>query len=124
MKTTLIVLATATLLVGAVAQSGRAEFLANMSGQGKGKSTWKIRDNGTQFQAELQAEGENLARNTVYRLRILTNTWNVTTDGFGKYAFARLYTTANRPNIVAGTTVRLYRTNGTLAQTGTYVRTR
>lgn len=123
-KNALILLATTALLAGAIAQTGRAEFRANMAGQGKGKASWKTRDSGSQFQAELQVEGENLSINTTYRVRILTNTWNVTTDALGRYSLVRLYTTANRPAIVAGTEVKLYRTNGTLAQSGAFVRTK
>lgn len=124
MKNTFIVLATVSLLAGAVAQTGRAEFEARMTGSGKGKAKWKTRDQGRQLQAELEAEGENLARNTQYVLKIGTDTWTVRTDGFGRYAFARRYTTAARPNIGAGTKVELFRTNGVLAQSGIFARVR
>lgn len=123
-KNALILLATTALLAGALAQTGRAEFRADMAGQGKGKATWKLRDSGSQFQAELQVEGENLAINTTYRVRILTNTWNVTTDALGRYSLIRRYTTSIRPAIGAGTEAKLYRTNGTLAQSGVFIRTR
>lgn len=124
MKNILIVLATASLVAGAVAQTGRADYQANMAGQGKGKAKWQVRDSGTQKQAELEVEGENLTKNTAYKVRILTYTWNVTTDALGRFSLVRRYTTATRPNILAGTQAKLYRANGTLAQSGVFIRTR
>ncbi len=124
MKNTLIVLAIVSLVAGAVAQSGRAEFRANMSGQGKGKATWKLRDSGSQFQAELEVEGENLAKNTSYSVKIGANVFAVKTNALGRYNLAKRYTTSVRPSIGAGTIVRLMRTNATVAQSGTFAQTR
>lgn len=124
MKNTLIVLAIVSLVAGAVAQTGRAEFEARMTGQGKGKAKWKTRDQGTQLQGELEVEGENLPRNTTYSVKVGAYSFTVRTDGFGRYNLARRYTTATRPNITTGTIVRLMRTDATVAQSGTFARVR
>lgn len=124
MKNTLIVLAIVSLVAATVAQTGRAEYRANMAGQGKGKATWKLRDSGSQLQAELEVEGENLAKNTTYSVKVAAYSFTVKTDGFGRYNLAKRYTTNVRPAIGVGTVVRLMRTNATVAQTGTFIRTR
>jgi len=124
MKNTLIILSIVTLVAAAVAQTGRAEFEARMTGQGKGKAKWKTRDSGTQRQAELEVEGENLPRNTKFTVKILTNTFVVQTDGFGRFALARRYMTASRPAITTGTPVQLIRVDGTQAQSGVFARIR
>jgi hypothetical protein len=124
MKNTLIGLTVLALVAGAVAQTGRAEYQARMNGQGKGKASWKTRDQGTQLQAELQVEGENLARNTAYKVTILTDSFEVQTDALGRYSLVRRYRSNARPNIGVGTQVDLFRADGTVAQTGNFVQTR
>lgn len=124
MKRTFIVLFSTMLMAGAIAQTGRAEYLAQMTGSGKAKATWKLRDSGTQLQAELEVEGERLPLNRAFRVRIGTNTWNVMTDIFGRFSLVKRYTTSVRPTIAAGTVVRVLRTDGTVALSGVFVRTR
>ncbi|MEQ1822568.1 MAG: hypothetical protein ABL949_08660 [Fimbriimonadaceae bacterium] len=124
MKRTLIVLFSTALLTGAIAQTGRADFFANLTGAGKGKASWKLRDSAFLFQAQLEVGGENLPKNTALKVRIVNNTWNVVTDAFGRFKLTKTYTTSVRPVIGAGTVVRVTRTNGTVALSGSFVRTR
>lgn len=124
MKNTLVALSIISLVAAAVAQTGRAEFEARMTGQGKGKAKWKTRDSGTQLQAELEVEGENLSRNTAYVVEVDSNLFTVTTDALGRYSLIRRYRSAARPDIHAGTQIELRRTDGSLAQSGVFVQTR
>ncbi|MBL8064987.1 MAG: hypothetical protein JNM34_03910 [Chthonomonadaceae bacterium] len=91
-----------TMLVScfAVSQS-RTEVIAPMSGIGKGKVAFKVRDGG----GELQAEGERLRRNTTYILNVGGGRFvrTVTTDGFGTYRLSVRFARGNAPAIVAGT---------------------
>ena len=124
MKRTLIVLSSTLLMAVAIAQSGRAEYLAQMTGVGKAKATWKLRDSNSQLQAELEVEGERLPLNRAFKVKIGTSTWNVMTNAFGRFSLVQRYTTSVRPNITAGSVVRVLRTDGTVALSGTFVRTR
>jgi len=102
-----------------IAQEVRREFLAGMSGTGKGKAVWKLRDTATHRQAELQAEGERLAPNTSYSLSLGANApITVTTNGLGAYRLSRRFNTADRPSIAAGDPATLTDANSNVVQSG------
>lgn len=120
MKRTLIVLATAALLVGAIAQTGRSEFESRMNGVGKGKASWKTRDSATQFQAQLEVEGERLPKNAVLNVRVLNDTWPSASDAFGKFHLTKRFNTSTRPAIAAGTPITVFAGDGSVLLSGTF----
>lgn len=122
MKFKTLFIVSTLLATTAFAQQSRVELISRMSGSGKGKVTWKTRDSGGQFQAELEAEGENLRRNTSYRLDIAGGkvVVNVTTDALGRYHFVRNYRTVVRPRIVVGDRTVLRDRTGALVHAGVF----
>lgn len=120
MKRNLLILISAALVAGAIAQSGRVELLATMRGAGKAKATWKTRDTGNQLQAELQVEGERLTRNSAVTVQIGTQTWATTTNAFGQFRIALRYNTTNRPTIRVGTPASVKNAAGVVILAGTF----
>ncbi len=99
-----------------------ARMMAGQGGHGKGKAVWRIRDQGTEHQAQLQVEGERLLPNSPYLIIIGTNpAINVTTNGLGRFTYAQAFTTLDRPDIVNGTNVAVVRTTGTPVMGGTFL---
>jgi hypothetical protein len=120
MKRNLMILVSAALMTAAIAQTGRGEFIAQMTGAGKGKAVWKTRDSGTQMQAELQVEGERMARNIAVTVEIAGNTWTSTTDALGRFRIAQRFNTSVRPNIGVGTVAQVKNAKGVVLLTGTF----
>jgi hypothetical protein len=104
----------------ALAQTLEVALQANLSGIGKGKVVWKSKDRGTQHEAQLQGEGENLPRNAPFSVTVGSNApFAVTTDAFGKWRLSQRYTTLTRPTIVAGDSVSVTDGNSVVVQSGT-----
>lgn len=112
MKRTLLISTAVVMTALVVAQQVRFELRAVLAGQGRGKAVWKIRDTTTQKQAELQVEGERLVPGGDYTVFIAGYEYDALADGFGKIRVATRYNTAQRPNVVAGTVVRVENANG------------
>lgn len=95
---------------------------ANLTGAGKGKVVWKVRDSGSQFQAELEGESERLPRNLALVVTIGNNpSIAVVTNNFGTFRFSQRFNTSTRPTINAGDTVTVANLRGAVIQTGTMV---
>lgn len=88
-----------------------------MTGQGKGKATFKSRGN----ELEVQAEGENLRRNTTYRLNLGNGklTVNVVTNSLGRFTYRRAWR-GTAPKFVAGETAILRSTANAVVLSGTF----
>jgi NAD(P)-dependent dehydrogenase (short-subunit alcohol dehydrogenase family) len=121
MNKKLTLLATGALVASiALAQAGRLELLANMTGSGKGKAKYKAITKGGVFEAQLELEGENLRPNTSYVVGISNGfTANVKTNALGRYAFAQRFAAPSLP-FRAGMTVTLSPVGGAVIQTGTF----
>ncbi len=99
-----------------------ARMTAGQGGHGKGKAVWRVRDQGTEHQAQLQVEGERLLPNSPYLIVIGTNpAINVTTNALGRFAYAQTFSTLDRPVIVNGTSVAVVRTTGTPVMGGSFL---
>lgn len=109
MKRVSILLLTTALMAGVVAQTGRIELQATLTGIGKGKAKFKVR--GTK-EAELQVEGENSLRNTAMTVTVGNLSYNTTSDAFGRFRVSQRFTGANIPNIAVGTNVAVTYNNG------------
>jgi len=120
MKRTILISAAVAMTALVVAQQVRIELRAVLVGQGKGKAVWKTRDTATQKQAELQVEGESLKPGGDYTVFIAGYEFDALADGFGKIRVATRYSTAQRPNIVAGTPVRVENANGATVLSGSF----
>lgn len=106
--------AISTLAVFAFAQA-RSEYLAGLSGTGKGKARYKSAPEA----AELQVEGERLSSNATYIVSVPNAMWTVTTNGFGSFRLAQRFG-ANRPAIVAGTPITVSTPAGATVQSGVF----
>lgn len=125
MKRLLVIGVTGILVASAFAQSGRVRLEARMSGIAKGKAKWQTRDSSTQFQAELEVEGERLRRATSYWVTVGSNpAFQVTTNSLGRFNMARRYTSAERPSVEVGDRVTVRSADGATVLTGTFVRIR
>lgn len=101
----------------AVAQT-RTELIAPMTGAGKAKATFKTRG----AEAELQVEGENMRRNTTFKVTIGNGKFvgTVTTDALGRFAARRAWR-GTFPQIKVGDTVVVrYATTQAVAVSGTF----
>lgn len=116
MKRTLILLVSTALVAGVVAQTGRAEYLASLTGIGKGKAKFKVR--GTR-EAELQVEGENSLRNTAMTVRVGALSYTTTSDAFGRFRVTDRFGANNMPTIGVGTAVSVTHSGG-LVMSGSF----
>lgn len=113
------------LLIGGIAiaamalAQGRIELEARLSGQGKGKVTWKTR--GAQ-QAELEGEGEMRGlRNTSLLVAIGSNApIKVNTNSFGRWEFETRFGSTGRPTIAIGDPVTVSTGDGVIVLTGLF----
>lgn len=115
-----------TLLAAFAFAQQRIEYISRMTGSGKGKVTWKTRDNGGQLQAELEAEGENLRRNSSYTLNVANGKFiqKVVTNQFGRFHVAKTYRGTVRPSIKLGDRTILTDAAGVPVQVGMFVNKR
>lgn len=95
----------------------RTEVIAQMSGQGKGKAVFKARGN----ELELQVEGENLRRNTTYRLNLGAGkvVVAVTTNSLGRFSYRRSWR-GTQPRFSAGESAVLRSTTNSVVLSGTF----
>jgi len=82
----------------AAAQTAQVSLQATLTGVGKGKVTWKVKDKGNQHEAQLEVEGEHLPRNQSFVLMIGSNApVIVNTNGLGTYRLEQRFKTLTRP---------------------------
>lgn len=105
----------------AAAAGDKTIYDARLAGLGKGKAKFQTSmSNGGQ--AELEVEGENLPRNTVFSVDVASGkvVAQVRTDSFGRFALARRYGPRGIPQIKAGDTVVVHQGQN-VALRGTFV---
>ncbi|MEQ1820911.1 MAG: hypothetical protein ABL949_00180 [Fimbriimonadaceae bacterium] len=120
MKRNILLITSVVLMASAIAQTGRAEFIAQMTGAGKGKAVWKTRDSATQMQGELQIEGERMAKNIAVKVEIAGYSWNSNTDALGRFRIVQRFNTATRPNIAVGTAAVVKNSAGATLMSGSF----
>lgn len=127
MKKSILVISVLAFTLAAIAMQSRIELRANMSpanslgGRAKGHATWKTRDRSTQLQAELEVEGEKLARNADYLVTVGSNApYEVTTDAFGAFNMEERFIGPNRPAVSVGDVVTVTDANNTVVLTGSF----
>jgi hypothetical protein len=123
MKIATVVLSSALVVGAAFAalQQVRVDLRALLTGAGKGKAQWQIRDKGNQRQAELEVEAERLMPNSTYTIVIANNTpMSATTNAFGSFEIEQRFNTATRPTIVAGDSVSVIDGNSVTVLSGTF----
>lgn len=92
-----------------------------MGTQGKAKAKWVAKQVRSEFQGELEIEGEKLARNSHYTVHLLGKNISVTTNNFGAFNYAMRFTNATTaPNIGAGTPVTVTNAGGATVLSGTF----
>ncbi len=114
-----LLLAAAILASLAVAQV-RLELRALLTGQGKGKAVWKVRDRGGEMQAQLEISAERLQFGGHYFVETGGRTWEVIASGVGAIRIAETYLGPNRPNIAAGSAVTIEEANGVPILAGSF----
>ena len=125
MKLPTVLISTFVLAIAAVAvvQQSRVELRANLAaamGRAKGHATWKTRDQGQRMQAELEVEGERLARNADFTVTVGKNApIDVTTDGFGSFEIDQRFIGPTRPTVAAGNVVTVTDANNVVVLQGT-----
>lgn len=118
MKTKILIGCVAVLAATAMAADGTI-WMAMLSGKGKGKVVWRVRDTAKKNEAKLQGEAERVKANTVYFFKIGNHTSvKVTSTALGTARFEKHYGAAGRPPIQRGDNVLLVNEQGTIIQQG------
>lgn len=112
---------TAVALIATMALAAGLRYEARMSGAGKGKAKWQVANKRGEFQGEFEVEGENMARNANFTVNVGGNSFPVTTNGLGRFAFSARYSNAaTAPVIGVGTGVDVKDANGAVVMTGVF----
>lgn len=119
MKRVLLITTAVAMTAFVIAQQGRIELRAILSGSGKGKAVWKTRDKGPEMQAQLQVEGERLVPGMDYTVFTGGYQYDALADAFGKIRVSQRYG-AERPTITVGTPVTVENANGVTVLSGTF----
>lgn len=115
-----VLLLTAAMIAAFAVAQVRLELRALLTGQGKGKAVWKVRDRGGEMQAQLEVSAERLQFGAHYFVQTGGRTWEVISNSVGAIRIAETYLGPNRPNIAAGSAVTIEDVNGVPVLSGSF----